>query len=243
MLWHKVSVSSDPESGIDTLAQVAVGEVVDGMTVGVGAGKTASRAIRELSARVSRGDLTGITVVPASDAAEKVCLELGLTIAEASRFESIDLLLDGADEVDGEMRMIKGSRGAVARERIIAAASDRRLYLVPEAKLSERIGTNSALAVAVMPFGVASTRQAMLGIGLNGVLRRDLNGGILVTDNANLVLDVSVPAEADLNEMASALHEIPGIVEHGLFLHEASEILVERASGAIDRLVRSDPLD
>ncbi|MAY73520.1 MAG: ribose 5-phosphate isomerase A [Phycisphaerae bacterium] len=224
---------------MDLLARTAVDEISDGMTVGVGAGKTASRAIREIAARVESADLHGITVVPASDAAEKVCLELGLSVAESSSFESIDVLLDGADEVDEKMRMIKGSRGAVARERIIAAASARRIYLVPESKLSPRIGTNSALAVAVMPFGVASTRQAILSVGLHGLLRRDLNGNLLVTDNANLIVDVSLPATEDYAALANALDAIPGIVEHGLFLDEADEIMVERSEGVIDRMVRS----
>jgi ribose 5-phosphate isomerase A len=208
------------------------------MVVGLGAGKTASRAIGEIGRRVSAGDLHGVTVVAASDAAEAMCLEVGLKVAETTAFERIDLLIDGADEVDHEMRMLKGSRGAVTRERIIAWASDRRVYIVPIAKLAERVGEHATLAVAVMPFGVGATREAIRGLGLNGVLRRDLGGGLMVTDNGNLILDVDLPADIDLADTAASLKRIPGVVEHGLFVDEADEILIEREDGAIDRMIR-----
>lgn len=244
MLWHKESVSSDGATpGADTLAMAAVDEVRDGMTVGLGAGKTAARAVHELGRRVRAGELTGIVVVPASDAAETLCRDLGLEIAGSAVFEAIDVLLDGADEVDRDMRMIKGSRGAVARERIIAGASERRVYLVTENKLTDRLGTFSTLAVAVMPFGVSSTRNAVRKLGLNGVLRRDLNGGLLVTDNGNFILDVALPAEVDLAETSEALHGIPGVIDHGLFLDEADVLLIEREAGMIERLERSEAGD
>ena len=222
----------------DGLANAAMDGVESGMVVGVGAGKTASRALAELARRCAAGSLERVVVVPASDAAETLCVQLGLPVAESSTFDEIDVLLDGADEVDGEMRMLKGSRGAVARERIIAAACRRRVYLVPESKVSERLGTNASLAIAVMPFGIAATRAQIRAIGLHGVLRPAMDGGLLVTDNGNLILDVSLPAETDLGQLDDELRRVPGVVEHGLFIEEADELLIESMSGGVERRVR-----
>ena len=212
------------------------------MVIGLGAGKTASRAIRELAAAVANETVENITVVPASATAESLCVELGLKLAASTEFEAIDLLLDGADEIDGALGMLKGSRGAVARERIIAAASSKRIYMVPAAKLSDRLGARASLAIAVMPFGVATTRSFIRRLGLNGVLRRDYNGGFLVTDNANLILDVDLPEGLDLRALAGDLARIPGVIDHGLFLDEADELLIEQEDGTIERRVRErDP--
>ena len=240
MLWHKGSGLSDGgsvQSG-DALAQAAVEDVAPGMIVGVGAGKTASRGIRELGRRHAAGELDGVRVVPASDAAESLCVELGLRVEEGSSFEAVDVLIDGADEVDRSMRMLKGSRGAVARERILAAASDRRIYLVPAWKSSERVGTNASLAIALMPFGISATRAAIRRLGLHGILRLDLAGGLLVTDNGNVILDADLTPDVDLDEIGRALLGVPGVVEHGLFLEEADRILIEHDDGAIERIDR-----
>ncbi|MEM7622363.1 MAG: ribose 5-phosphate isomerase A [Planctomycetota bacterium] len=241
MIWSDEAGGPGPqETGQDTFAAAAVEPIESGMTVGLGAGKTAGRALAELARRCAGGTLKGVTVVPASDAAETMCVELGLTVAESSSFETVDVLIDGADEVDDTMRMLKGSRGAVARERIIAAASPRRIYLVPEAKVSTRLGENASLAIAVMPFGIASTRQLIREIGLNGVLRPSLDGGLLITDNGNLILDVALPEGLNLVEVDDELRRVPGVIEHGLFLDEADEILIEQGDGSIRRLRRVD---
>lgn len=240
MIWHQGMAPNTPPHAPETdrLALAAVEGVRDGMVVGLGAGKTASRAVRALAARVAAGDLTDLKVVPASDAAEAICLDLGLTLAESAAFERLDLLIDGADEVDRDLRMLKGSRGAVTRERILAAAAARRIYMVTESKVSLRIGTNSALALALLPFGVASTRQLLRRLGLIGVMRREIGGGLLVTDNGNLILDAEIPDNADINRLATDLWATPGVVEHGLFLHEADTLLIERHDATVERLER-----
>lgn len=205
------------------------------MLVGFGAGRTASRVIQALGERVAQ-DQFPVRVVAASEASEALCREVGLEVVDFAIVEELDLLIDSADEIDRQMRMLKGTRGAVARERTIAWASRRRVYMVGSEKVSSRLGENSTLSIAVMPFGLASTRASVRRLGLNGVMRRGLAGELAITDNANLILEVSIPEGLDLEELAGELHRIPGVVEHGLFLSEADAILIEHRGREIETL-------
>lgn len=234
MLLHKASDLSNYFAD-DQLANTALDQIEAGMLVGFGAGRTASRVIQALGYRVQEDDFP-VRVVAASQASEALCREVGLEVVDFATVEELDLLIDGADEIDRGMRMLKGTRGAVARERTIAWASRRRVYMVGVEKVSTRLGQNSTLSIAVMPFGLASTRASVRRLGLNGVMRRGLAGELTVTDNANLILEVSIPESLNLEEIAGALHRIPGIVEHGLFLSEADSILIEQRDGTIEIL-------
>lgn len=242
MLWHRGSALSDqpaaqaPERA-DALAVMAVQPVESGMLVGLGAGRTAARGIRALAERVHRENLK-IQCVAASERSDRDARALGLDVVDFGVIESIDLLIDGADEVDRSMRMMKGSRGAMTRERILCWAARRTVFMVTADKVAEKqIGARCPLPIAVMAYGLASTRCALRHIGLNGVLRRDMNGGMFLTDNANLVLDATLSGDEDLVELYDELNSIPGVVDHGLFLDEADEILIEQ-DGAIERLTR-----
>jgi ribose 5-phosphate isomerase A len=221
----------------DDLAHSAVTQARHGMKIGVGAGRTAARGIRALAERV-RNDGLSVHCVAGSEASDRLCRELGLTMVDFASVEELDLLIDGADEVDRSLRVMKGSRGAVTRERMLAWASRRTVYMVTADKVSERIGSKSSLAVAVMFWGLASTRAAIRSLGLNGVVRRDLNNEPFVTDNGNLILDVTLAGTEDVDELAASLNDIPGVIDHGLFVCEADEILVEHADGTIERIAR-----
>lgn len=238
MLWHKESALSE-RLAEDALAHAAVDEVRPGMLVGFGGGRTPSRALQLLGER-ARESAMDVTIVGATDAVDALAREVGLPVQDFATVEELDLLIDGADEIDRGMRMLKGSGGAVARERTLAWASRRRVFLVQERKISPYLGLNRTLAIAVMPFGLAASRAAIRRLGLNGVMRRGLAGELVVTENANLILDVSLTEGLDLQELSNELHRIPGVVEHGIFLDEADLILVERESGEIERMVR-DP--
>jgi ribose 5-phosphate isomerase A len=223
----------------DALARAAIDEIQPGMLVGFGAGRTPSRALQALALRARDEDLA-LRVVAASDATEALCRELGFRVEDFATVEELDLLIDGADEIDRDMRMLKGSRGAVTRERMLAWASRRRVYMVRDEKVSPYLGLNSTLGIALIPFGLASTRAAIRRLGLNGVMRRGLAGELYVTDNGNLILDVSLNEGEDLQELATELHRIPGVVEHGLFLDEADLLLIEHEGAEIERLERPD---
>lgn len=242
MLWPRGSALSDQtatatQSDADPLATAAVEPIAAGMLVGLGAGRTAARGIHALADRVRRESLQ-IKCVAASERADREARQLGLDVVDFGVIETVDYLIDGADEVDRSMRLMKGSRGAMTRERILCWASKKTVFMVSADKVAEvQVGTRCPLPVAVMAYGLASTRNALRHIGLNGVLRRDMSGAMFITDNGNLVLDATLSGDEDLTELYDELNSIPGVVDHGLFLDEADEILIEH-DGSIERLVR-----
>lgn len=233
-----MSSSQQHPTAADELAIAAVAPIQSGMVVGLGTGRTATRGIRALAHRVKEEGLS-ITCVPTSEASEVLGKELGLKVVDFSLIERVDYLFDGADEVDRELRMLKGAGGAMTRERIVAWASDRNVYMVDQSKIVPRLGTRNTLGVAIMMFGMAAARAEIRSLGLNGIWRRTIQGEMFVTDNGNLILDVTID-DRNLEELAAALNDIPGVVDHGLFLAEADEILVDTGS-AIDRYVREEP--
>ncbi len=235
MLWRRGSALSEQHVA-DALAQAAIAPIANGMLVGLGAGRTAARGIRALAERAQAGDLD-IRCVAASDATEVFAREQGLELVEFAMVEELDFLIDGADEVDRHMRVMKGSRGAMTRERMIAWASRQCVYMVEAAKVSEQIGKHATLPIAVMAFGLTSIRKAIRGLGLNGVCRRGINGEFFITDNGNLVLDVQLTGDEDLETLCGQLNDIPGVIDHGLFLTEADVILIDRGRD-IERIER-----
>jgi ribose 5-phosphate isomerase A len=220
----------------DELAEAGIEQIKTGMLVGLGTGRASSRAIRALGKRVKDEGLK-IKCVATSEASERLAREMGLEVIDFALVERVDYLFDGADECDHELRMLKGAGGAMTRERIVAWASRRSVYLVQRQKVVETLGTNTTLAIAVMAFGLASIRAALRSLGLHGVCRRTLDGQLHITDNGNLILDVMIDGQ-DLEELASQLNDIPGVVDHGLFLTEADEIIVENGE-KLERMVRT----
>lgn len=221
----------------DALAEAVIAEIQPGMIVGMGTGRTASRGVVALAERVKEHGLE-VRCVPTSHATETLARYHGLPVMDFAMVESVDLLFDGADEVDPNLRMLKGAGGAMTRERIVAYAAKRRVYMVQEAKMVHRLGQRASLPVAVLAFGLASTRASLRRLGLNGVVRRTLDGHLFLTDNGSLIIDVTLTEERDLNQLAAEINDIPGVLDHGLFLDEADEVLVETRSGAIERLTR-----
>lgn len=234
------------EATHDSLARAAVADIRPGMVVGLGTGRTARRAIAALAGRVIAEQLD-ITCVSTSEASSAYAHELGIKVHEFATIERVDYLFDGADEVDTQMRMLKGAGGAMTRERMVATAATRRVYLIEEEKLVDRLGERTPLAVAVMAFGLASIRAHLRDLGLSGVLRRSMDGSLYVTDNGNLILDVQLHTSGGddyaYERIATALNNTPGVIDHGLFLTEATEVLVRRDDGSIERLMRPPQAD
>lgn len=232
-------MSSSPQQVADALAEAAVAEVTSGMIVGLGTGRTAARGILALAARVKEENLD-VRCVPTSHACETIARSQGLHVIDFAVVESVDLLFDGADEVDRQLRMLKGKGGAMTRERIVAHAAKRRVYMIQESKIVDRLGLTSPLGIAVLPFGVAATRTHLRRLGLNGVLRPGFDGHLFLTDNGHVIMDVTLD-DRDLDELACDLNAVPGVVDHGLFLTEADEVLVE-GRGEVVRLTRPGPV-
>lgn len=221
----------------DRMAEEATAPIRAGMTVGLGTGRAASRAVRALARRVQREGLN-VTCVSTSDATTALASSLGLRVVEFAGVQRVDYLFDGADEVDGALRMIKGRGGAMTREKIVARAAALRVYLVDESKVVRRLGEKCPLPIEVMEFGYASVRAALERAGLRGPRRLRDDGSPYRTDNHCAVIDAPLPDGADPRAIDALLGGTPGVVGHGLFLSEADVVLIEDGAGAVRRLQR-----
>jgi ribose 5-phosphate isomerase A len=213
-------------------AERAVADFVrSGMVVGLGTGSTAIFATRRIGALIAAGTLTDIVGVPTAietaDEARTVDIPL---LADDVPWE-IDVTIDGADEVDPALDVIKGGGGALLREKLVAQASATEIIVVDESKRSDRLGTHFALPVEVVTFGVATTRRAIEQLGARVEVRRSADGEIVTTDQGNLVLDCDFGPIEDAEALAAALTAHAGVVEHGLFLGIASALVVSGAAG------------
>ena len=195
--------------------------VEDGMVIGYGTGRGAAAALEALARRKAR-----VRGVPTSQKTVELCRRLGLEMVSLDDHPQLDLVLDGADEVDPNRHLLKGGGGAHVREKLVALASRRRIIVVEESKLVARLGTTRGLPIEVVAFGWTGTLARIARI-LPGVVRRD---GPL-SDNSGVLADVPLPASADLRETDRALKEIAGVVDHGLFLDLAPTVVVGGAAG------------
>ena len=222
--------------GCDALAMAAVAEIKSGMIVGMGTGRTAARAVRALAQRYKEEKLD-IDCVSTSASTETLAKELGLPTVPFAEIEMVDYLFDGANEVDYQLRMLKGHHGAITRQRLVAEVSSKCVYLAHEDKLVPRLGEKTLLAVTIIPFGIASIRSRLRAMGLGGVVRCNLDGEMFISEGGGVVLDVRLP-ERDLEELANELDHVAGVVDHGLFLCEADEVLIECKHGVVKRMQR-----
>jgi len=209
-------------------AEAAAAQVRDGMVVGLGTGSTAAFAIDALIRRVAGG--LDITAIPTSKRSAAQASTGGIRLTEFAVHPRIDLTIDGADQVDvSNLNLIKGMGGALLREKIVAAASERLLIIVDEAKLADTL--NLAVPVEVTPFGWEATSGHIARLG--GVaMRRVLGSGeAFVTDGGGYILDCAFGAIADAAALDRSLREIVGVVETGLFIGMTSSVLVAGAGG------------
>lgn len=234
---HRGFALNEPKV-VDPLASAGVAPIESGMIVGLGTGRTASRAILALAERV-RIEHLQIHCVSTSHVTDTLARAHQLSLVDFMLMERVDYLFDGAEEVDGEMRMLKGGHGALVRERLVARAAAKRVYLVDEPKLVERLGQRSSLPIAILPWAFSSIRADLRDMGLNGVVRREMNGAHFLTDNAMMILDVMI-GDRNVEELADTLDHVPGVVDHGLFLIEADEVLVGTSTGEVRRMVRQE---
>lgn len=220
-----MAIATDPV--LRRLAERALALVPDGATVGLGSGR-AARAFVEALAEAARGGLA-VVGVPTSDETAELARRLGLRLAGLGE-EPLALTVDGADEVDPRLDLLKGWGGAFARERAAAAASRRQVILVGEDKLVPALGSRGRLPVEVLPFALPLVRRRLAELGLPPTLRL-VEGRPWVTDNFNLVLDLGVGPLVDPAATDAAIRALPGVVDTGLFLGTASLVLVGGAAG------------
>lgn len=214
-------------------ARTALGYVEDGMKLGIGTGSTAEEFVRLLAERIRSG--MRIVGVPTSERTAALCRELGVPLAALDDEPALNLTVDGADEIDPALSLIKGGGGALLREKIVAAASARMIVIADRSKLVDMLG-RFPLPIEVNRFGLKATEiaigKAAAGLGLNAVLTlRMTPAGPFVTDGGHLILDASFGRIPDTRALADALHAIPGVVEHGLFLGLADIAIVAGEAG------------
>src|SRR5213594_1392832 len=212
------ATTSDPLVALATRALDFVG---DGGVVGLGSGRAASAFVRALAARVRDG--LRVRGVPTSEETARLAEELGIGLVGLEA--DLDLTIDGADEVDGQLNLIKGYGGAFVRERIVAAASRRQIILVTSDKLVETLGARGRLPVEVMPFALPLCRRRLEDLGLKPALRT-YEERPFVTDNFNVIIDCAVGPLDDPAALQRVILAIPGVIDTGLFLATADTVLV-----------------
>jgi ribose 5-phosphate isomerase A len=212
-------------------AERAVELVRSGMVVGLGTGSTAIFATRRIGALLRAGTLRDVTGFATSKATDEEARRLGIPMLGDELPKAIDLTIDGADEVDPHLDLIKGGGGALLREKIVAQASSREIVVVDESKLSPVLGTRWALPIEVMPFGWRSQARFIELLGGRIVVRQDAQGAEFRTDQGNLILDCAFGPIARPQELAQRLADRAGIVEHGLFLGIATDLIVAGKDG------------
>ncbi len=215
----------------------AVEYVTSGMVVGLGTGSTAKFAVEEIGRKVKRGELKNILGVPTSEQTRKLALEAGIELTDFNKTQEIDLTIDGADEVDRDLNLIKGGGGALLREKIIAQATQTEIIIIDDSKLSEKLGEKFYLPVEVIPFAAALEKRFAESLGYKANLRKNKDGSLFITDENNLILDVKITELTEPEKLAERLDKRAGIVEHGLFIGIA-DIVVVAGEGGVRELKR-----
>ena len=215
--------------------------VASGMRLGLGTGSTVAHFLEHLGARIARGELSGVVGVPTSVRTEKAARELGIPVATLEDVGALDLTVDGADEVDPGLELIKGLGGALLREKMVAQASDRMLVIVDDSKLVGRLGEIAPVPVEVVPFGHASHMGWLRDLGAEPRVRDGSNGHPYRTDNGNLIVDCRFAGGIeDPAGLERRLARRAGVVESGLFLDMAT-VAVVAGAGGVHRMERKEP--
>ena len=212
-------------------AERAVEFVESGMVVGLGHGSTALFAVQRIAELLSRGDLTDIVGVPCSKAVEAEAERLGIPLTDLENDPVVDLTIDGADEVDPNLNLIKGGGGALLREKIVAQATEREIIVVDEAKLSPVLGSQWPVPIEVLAFGWRPELEFLSGLGAEADLRLWEHDTPFESDQGNLILDANFGPIDDPYALAALLDARAAIVGHGLFLGLASDVVVAGAEG------------
>jgi ribose 5-phosphate isomerase A len=211
-------------------AEAAAALVEDHMLVGLGSGSTALLAIKAIGRRVAHG--LKIIGIPTSELTARLARDLGIRLTALDEHEQIDLTIDGADEVElGTLNLIKGRGGALLREKIVACSSRRLIIVVDETKLVDKLAIRDAIPVEVVQFGWQTTARRLRQIGAEISPRKTPDGNLFVTDGGHYILDCLFTAGRTAAEIQRNLDSVVGVVEHGLFLGIASQVVVGGTGG------------
>lgn len=220
-------------------AQRAAEWIDEGMTLGLGSGSTVRHLLEHIAARRTEGTWQRVVGIPTSEETARRARALGIPLSTLEERPRVDLTIDGADEVDPQLRLIKGLGGALLREKLVAIASSEVVIMVDEAKEVPRLGTGVPLPVEVEPFAAAIQPAYLRSLGSEPELRRRADGSLLVTDGGNHIFDCRFPDGIEDPEWLEAeLDRRPGILENGLFLGLATAVVVAGVDGVTVRYAR-----
>lgn len=214
-------------------AECALEYVQSGMVLGLGTGSTAKFVLTGLAERLADGRLRDIAGVPTSEATAAMGRALGISIIALAEHPQLDLAIDGADEIDPALTLIKGLGGALLREKVVAASAKRFLVIADESKLVEQLGTRAPLPVEVIEFALPLAERRLAALGCSPTLRRAADGRPFITDEGNRILDCRFSAISDAQAISLAVRAIPGVVDHGLFIDLATIALVAGPAGVV----------
>lgn len=217
-------------------AEQAVGYIQSGMVVGLGTGSTAVFAVRRIGELLAAGRLQRIVGIPTAEVTAREAERAGVPLGTLDDHPSVDVTIDGADEIDPQLNLIKGLGGALLREKIVAAASRRLIIIADDSKRVEQLGTRAPVPVEVVVFARRPVAGYLASLGARVVERRK-DGERFITDEGNLILDCHFPGLLNPSEMAQLICAQPGVVEHGLFLGMATEAIIagERGVRVLER--------
>ena len=223
-------MAMDTQRQKQNAANHAATYVTSGMVIGLGTGATATLFVRRLAERLAAGELQDIVGIPTSQSIAQEAKQLAFPLSTLEEHPVLDLTVDGADEVDEWLNLIKGGGGALLREKIVAQASKREVIIVDEAKLSPQLGSKWHVPVEVVTFGWRTQFEYLESLGATVELRQQ-GEQPLVTDQGNYILDANFGVISDPPALADLLKRRVGIVEHGLFINIASEVIVGTEEG------------
>jgi ribose 5-phosphate isomerase A len=223
---------SGEETARTAAATAAVERIEPGMTIGLGSGRAVWKVIEKIAERF--GERPPIRVASASNRTAELAQAAGIQAAVLDGRTRLDLALDGADEIDPRLGLLKGGGGALLREKIVVASAERFIVVAEERKAVSRLGETFRLPVEVVRFGWPETRKRVLELLPSAELRRRERDEPYVTDEGHLLLDCDLPAVDDLAVLATEVKGSVGVVEHGLFLGLADEALLGRPDGTVD---------
>jgi len=233
-LFHLTTVDLQTQMK-QAVATAAVDQIKDGMVLGLGSGSTAALMIQGLGAKLAAGELKDIVGVTTSFQGEVLAAELGIPLRSLNAVDRIDLAIDGADEVDAAFQLIKGGGACHVQEKLVACRADRFVVVVDTTKLVDRLNLDFLLPVEVLPGAWRQVQAQLQAMGGHADLRMATRkAGPVVTDQGNLVLDVKFNGGiADPVGLERDLNNLPGVLENGLFVNLADEVLVGEVNGDV----------
>jgi ribose 5-phosphate isomerase A len=227
----------DDASRLARIGERAAAEIHDGALVGLGTGSTAEAMIRALGERVGAG--MAVTGVTTSERTSAQATALGIPLVSIDDVDRLDLCIDGADEIDPDLNIVKGRGGALLWEKLTARRARRYIIIALSEKLVEQLGTRLPLPVEIVPHGWRHTSESLVPLGLHPVLRTDSTGDPYITDGGHYIVDCDTGGIDDAVALARSIKALTGVVDHGLFIDMVDLVLTIDELGEIGELSRS----